>query len=164
MSPGERRILEFIASRLESMLRRPAVWGALLSVEERILQLLELRRVLLVPSASAHDTQRLVRTYARFIAHELEGATAEPLAIQLERRGRSAEFSSFMARFVDSELATFLVEQRGTADEGEPSVRASEIDATERVLESLRLDAEARVRSRPSLEPRPIDFSELEGS
>lgn len=49
MSPGERRVLEFIASRLESMLRRPAVWGALLSVEERILQLLELRRVLLVP-------------------------------------------------------------------------------------------------------------------
>ena len=28
MSPGERRLLEFVASRLESMLRRPAVCGA----------------------------------------------------------------------------------------------------------------------------------------
>jgi hypothetical protein len=160
MSPGERRILEFIASRLESMLRRPAVWGAPLSVEERILQLLELRRVLLVPSASAQDTQQLMRTYVQFIARELDGATAEPLAIQLERRGRAAELSSFLARFVDSELATFLVDERGFADEGDPAARASEIDATARVLESLRMDAEVRARRRPGPAAQPIDFPE----
>ena len=118
MSPGERRLLEFVDSRLESMLRRPAVWGSLLSVEERILQLLELRRVLLVPSVSASDTQRLMRTYVQFIARSLDHATAEPLAIQLERRGRAAEFTSLMAKFVDSELATYLVDEHGVADEG----------------------------------------------
>ena len=117
MSPGERRVLEFIASRLESMLRRPAVWGSLLSVEERILQLLELRRVLLVPSASANDTQRLMRTYTQFIAGALDNATAEPLAIQLERRGKSAEFATFMSKFIDAERAAFVVDERGGPSE-----------------------------------------------
>lgn len=124
MSPGERRILEFITSRLESMLRRPAVWGALLSVEERILQLLELRRVLLVPSASANDTQQLMRAYTQFIARTLDNATAEPLAVQLERRGRSAEFATFMAKFIDAELAAFLVDERAEPSEGDPLLPA----------------------------------------
>lgn len=99
-----------------------------------------------------------MRTYTQFIARELEDATAEPLAIQLERRGRSAEFSSLMARFVDAELATFLVEERGGPDEDAPADRASEIDATTRVLESLRMDAEARARRRPIAAAQPIDF------
>ncbi|HET7503765.1 MAG TPA: hypothetical protein VFK02_22245, partial [Kofleriaceae bacterium] len=94
MSPGEDRLLGFVASRLESMLRRPAVWGSLLSVEERVLQLLELRRVLLVPSLSADDTHQLLRSYSRFISEVLDDATVEPLATQLEQRGRAEEFPS----------------------------------------------------------------------
>jgi hypothetical protein len=50
MNPAENRLPTFVASRLESMLRRPAIWGSLLSVKEQILQLLEIRRELLVPS------------------------------------------------------------------------------------------------------------------
>ena len=146
MNPGERRILEFISSRIESMLRRPSVWGSLLSVEERLLQLLELRRVLLVPTASAGDTQRLMKTYLRFIAAVLDDATAEPLAIQLERRG--------------SELATFLVEERGEAEASDPAARAAAIETTARILESLRMDAEARAQRRPLPVPHPIEFPE----
>ena len=160
MNPGERRILEFISSRIESMLRRPSVWGSLLSVEERLLQLLELRRVLLVPTASAGDTQRLMKTYLRFIAAVLDDATAEPLAIQLERRGRSSELTGLLARFVESELATFLVEERGEAEASDPAARAAAIETTARILESLRMDAEARAQRRPLPVPHPIEFPE----
>jgi hypothetical protein len=160
MSPGERRILEFISARIESMLRRPSVWGSLLSIEERLLQLLELRRVLLVPTASAGDTQRLMKTYVQFIAAVLDDATAEPLAIQLERRGRSAELTGLLARFVQSELAAFLVEESGEAEPSDPAARTAAIDMTARVLESLRMDAEARAQRRPLPVPRPIEFPE----
>jgi hypothetical protein len=164
MSPGEQRILEFISSRLESMLRRPAVWGSLLSVEERILQLLELRRVLLVPSESTNGTQRLVRTYTQFIARTLDNATAEPLAIQLERRGRSGEFASVMARFIETELATFLAEEHPRSDDVYAAAQPTEIEATARVLEALRMDAEARARRRPRSATEPIHFPDQKHS
>jgi hypothetical protein len=141
------------------MLRRPRVWGSLVSVEDSILQLLELRRVLLVPSASANDTQRLMQTYTQFIARSLDNATAEPLAIQLERRGRAAEFTSYMAKFIDSELAAFLIEEREDVDEGDAPVRAAKIETMARILESLRMDAEAHARRLP-LPTEPIDFPE----
>jgi hypothetical protein len=112
---GERRVLEFIASRLESMLRRPQAWGSLLSVEDSILQLLELRRSLLVPGVAVNDTRRLMRAYTQFIARTIEDATAEPLAIQLERLGRAAEFTTLMSKFVESETATCLAEERDDA-------------------------------------------------
>lgn len=127
MSPGESRLLEFVAIRLESMLRRPAVWGSLQSVEERILQLLELRRVLLVPSASVNDTRRFMQTYSKFVMRALDGATAEPLAVQLERRGRSAELTTLMAKFVESELATFLTEGHREAIEDDDGPRSTEV-------------------------------------
>lgn len=157
MSPAEDRLLGFVASRLESMLRRPAIWGSLLSVEERILQLLELRRVLLVPSLSANDTHRLLRSYAQFISEILDDATVEPLASQLEQRGRADEFSAVMGKFVERELAEFLVD---TARSEEPAIeRTEQVETMERILACLREDATARARrSASSLPSEPIEL------
>jgi hypothetical protein len=144
MTPAEDRLLTFVASRLESMLRRPAVWGSLLSVEERILQLLELRRVLLVPSLSANDTHQLLRSYSRFISETLDDATIEPLASQLEQRGRADEFATLMGKFVERELAEFLVD---TGRSEEPAMeRAEHVETMDRILTLLREDANARAR------------------
>jgi hypothetical protein len=161
MSPAEERLLAFVASRLESMLRRPAVWGSLLSIEERVLQLLELRRVLLVPSGSANDTHKLMKTYSRFIAETLEDATVEPLASQLESRGRSDEFTTLMGKFIERELAEFLVD---TMRSDEPEIeRAERIEITDRLLASLREDAKAHARHRPHV-PERIEISNLKPS
>jgi hypothetical protein len=111
MSPAEDRLLTFITSRLESMLRQPAVWGSLLSVEERILQLLEIRRVLLVPSLTANDTHQLLRSYSRFISEALVDATVEPLAVQLEQRGRIVDFPVLMGKFIEHEFSSGRVRQ-----------------------------------------------------
>jgi hypothetical protein len=152
MSPAEERLLAFVASRLESMLRRPAAWGSLLSIEERILQLLELRRILLVPSCSATDTHKLLKTYSRFIAEILDNATVEPLACQLENRGRSGEFAALMGKFVERELAEFLVD---TTRSDDPEIERTErIEITDRLLASLREDARAHARRRPPVPER----------
>lgn len=156
MSPAEDRLLAFVASRLENMLRRPAIWGSLLSVEERILQLLELRRVLLIPSLSANDTHHLLRSYSRFISEILDDATVEPLASQLEQRGRADEFSTLMGKFVERELAELLVD---TVRPEEPAIeRAEHLETMDRLLTYLREDANARARRAPS----PLSFELIE--
>ncbi len=154
MSPTESRLLEFVASRLESLLRQPAAWGSKLSIEEQVLQLLELRRVLLVPSLTANDTHRLMRAYTRFITTTLEAATAEPLAIQLERLGRGAELTGLLAKFIDLELAEFVADVVLSTDESE---RSGDVDATQRVIEQLRREIEAHERRRPRVH-EAIDF------
>jgi hypothetical protein len=157
MSPAEDRLLAFVASRLESMLRRPAIWGSLLSVEERILQLLELRRVLLVPSLSSNDTHQLLRSYSRFISEILDDATVEPLAVQLEQRGRADEFSALMGKFVERELAEFLVDPVRSE---EPALeRAEHVEMTDRILTYLSKYANARALRSPSpLSGEPIEL------
>lgn len=105
MSPAEERLLSFVDKRLESMLCRSAIWGSLLSVEDQILQLLEVRCMLLIPSFSADDTHKLLRAYSRFIAENLEDATVEPLATQLEQRGLTGDFPALMKKFADSVVA-----------------------------------------------------------
>ncbi len=157
MSPAESRLLEFVASRLESLLRRPAAWGSKLSIEEQVLQLLELRRVLLVPSLTANDTHRLMRTYTRFITAALEDATAEPLAIQLERLGRGAELTGLLAKFIDLELAEFVADVGLATDEID---RTGDVEATQRVIEQLRKEIEAHARRRPRFH-EAIDFPDV---
>ncbi len=160
MTPGEHRLLEFVAVRLESMLRRPAVWGSLPSVEDQILQLLEFRRMLLDASAVASDTQRLTRAYTRFIARVIKDATPQSLAVQLEAGGRGAEFSKHMKSFVDEELAVFVAEQAVASDNGGAEASPEEIERTKRVLESLRMDAEVHARRAPAPLTQAIRFPE----
>lgn len=105
MSPRETRLVEFLEARLDSLLTRPAAWGTGHSVEDQLLQLLEIRRYLLDPSTSVNDTYRLMQDYTRFVSATLADATSEPLAIQLEARGRSEELTSLLRTFVDQELA-----------------------------------------------------------
>jgi hypothetical protein len=118
MNSAENRLLTFVASRLESMLRQPAIWGSLLSVEEQILQLLEIRRVLLVPSLTANDTPQLLRSYSRFISEVLDDSTVEPLAVQLEQRGRIVDFPALMGKFIEHELAEFLIDTEVVGKDG----------------------------------------------
>lgn len=146
MSPAESRLLAFIASRLESLLHRPAAWGAGLSIEEQVLQLLELRRVLLDPSLTANDTHKLMRAYTRFIANTLEDATPEPLAIQLQRLGRESELVAHLARFDELELAQFVAEIDLASDATE---HIDLLESTQRVIEQLRVECEAHERRRP---------------
>lgn len=110
MSPREERLLLFVALRLDSMLRRPALWGSAVAVEEQVLQLIEMRRLLLDPTTRpSNDTRELMDGYLNFLANELGEAPSESLAEQLDREGRTSELGPILLRFADADLAAILV-------------------------------------------------------
>ena len=160
MTEREMALIEFIETRLESMLSRPEVWGSNLSVEEGVLQLLEVRRVMLQPSCRDSVTHQVMRAYSRFVRERLGQASAEPLALQLEDRGRPGELFPLLREFVEIDQADSLVQLR--ALQGVTPSAASESEAradAERVLAILRYEALAKARRSPSYAPSPIIFS-----
>jgi hypothetical protein len=161
MSPGEQRLLEFIVARISSILRRPSSWGSPLSVEDQVLQLLEMRRALLGATASATDTRCFMQSYSAFIARELEGATAAPLSRQLEARGRAVDLPVLLGKFVQEDFTTLVAELGDSVvapDDGiGGSRRTSPIDG---ILETLRLEIASEVGG-SALQPIvPIRFPE----
>ena len=157
MSPAELRLLDFVEDRLDSLTHRPALWGSPTSVEDQVLQLLELRRFLLDPRLSPRDTGKLMSAYTRFVAEVIgAGSTPEPLAVQLERHGRGDELSRQLQRFVEQELAMFIA-SAGQETPDLPS--APDIERTQRVIERLRRSVAILERHRPP-SSRPIVFPE----
>lgn len=160
MTQREMALIEFIETRLESMLSRPEVWGSNLSVEEGVLQLLEVRRVLLQPSCRDSVTHQVMRAYSRFVRERLDQASAEPLALQLEDRGRPGDLIPLLKEFVEIDQADSLVQLRALQGTGPSAASENEAHANaERVLASLRYEALAKARRSYSYAPSPIIFS-----
>ena len=71
MNPREEKLLRFVALRLDSIVRRPTLWGTDAVVEEQVLQLIEMRRLLLDPAAvPSNDTRELMDVYLAFLAQQ----------------------------------------------------------------------------------------------
>src|SRR5579883_2381352 len=154
MTVRERKLFDFIAARLESMLRKPSAWGTAASIEDQVLQLLEIRRLLLQnPASPMEDTHQLMRRYVRFLGEALPGATAEPLAVQLERSGRIGELPTILKRFIDRELNEGIAEIRERS-----SGSVSEVARLARRVLEPRIDAANAVRR--TVSAIPIDFSD----
>ena len=106
MTTRDDEVERFIEIRLESMLRRPEIWGSLETVEQLVLQLLELRAVLHDPSVRASaNTQAIMERYGRFLANELGDNSAEPLPCRLARLDRKREFAALLHKFTRAERA-----------------------------------------------------------
>ena len=102
MSLLQRTLLEFIDERLESLLRVPEMWGSDESVELQVLQLLEFRLLTLSPSLK-DEVARVQQEYVQYVRERFPGEPPEPLAMLLSRHGRSAELTSILRGFVDTE-------------------------------------------------------------
>ena len=101
-----RKTLDYISTRLESMLRRPAVWGTNESVEDQVLQLLEIRRLLVDASCSDITVrQDLMRRYVDFIS-TITIPYPQSLSVRLRHCGRESEFCTILKQFVNLELTT----------------------------------------------------------
>lgn len=160
MTAGERRLLEFLGGRLEAMLHRPDQWGPPLVVEQLVLQLLEMRALVLDPEAEVNQKHRIIRSFVRFMKESVPDATPEPLAVQLERQGRGAEFANVLQKFVDRELIEAMDEKLRTAEElgqqkhpGDPS-----IERAEKLLELFEGKAKARMRRAAPRRVDPVDL------
>ncbi len=91
------RLLEFVDDRLDHMLEAPAMWGSGESVELQILQLLEMRVVLLEPE-QAEGWRSVQSDYEHFLAKQFPGAPPMTLSALLEER--PGELTTLLGQFV----------------------------------------------------------------
>ncbi|HSK03375.1 MAG TPA: hypothetical protein VK932_19120 [Kofleriaceae bacterium] len=90
-------MLDFVDDRLDHMLEAPDMWGSGESVELQILQLLEMRVLLLEPDQE--EGWRSVQTdYEHFLAKQFPGAPPTILSVLLE--DRSGELTTLLGQFV----------------------------------------------------------------
>jgi hypothetical protein len=160
VTAGERRLLEFLGGRLEAMLHRPDQWGPPLVVEQLVLQLLEMRALVLDPAAAVNQKHRIIRSFVRFMKESVPDATPEPLALQLERQGRGAELANILRKFVDRELIEATGEKlqaaEGLDQQEQPGDPA--IERAERLLELFEGKAKARMRRAAPPRVDPVDL------
>ena len=120
MTPRELALIQFIETRLDSMLTNLEAWGTPQSVEEGVLQLIEIRRVLLDPTCAETVTHEVMRAFVGFVHTHLQNATAEPLAVQLEKDGRIDRFAPLLRSFAeDDQTNLFPTDQLDTTTPGE---------------------------------------------
>lgn len=98
MTTTESRLLCFVDERLDHMLDAPQMWGASESVELQILQLLEMRVVIVEPSTDPPPWQSVQIDYERFITEHLPNARPATLSALLGNR--EGDLISLLRQFV----------------------------------------------------------------
>lgn len=151
----EARVLGFIESRLESMLRAPGLWGSDESVELQVLQLLELRLVVLAPLPEPGRDRRVQDDYERYVAGLFPGDPPETLSSLLAARGRQGELPDLLRRFVEQQMLRPVA--RVDADVARRRLNAGDLARTR----GLRWPAASKGIGDPGDEPvaRPVDLS-----
>jgi hypothetical protein len=102
MIPLVSRLLEFVDERLDHMLEAPDMWGTGESVELQILQLLEVRVLLLEP-AQADDWRSVQSDYEHFLAMQFPGAPPTTLSALLG--DRQDELTARLGQFIAAQRA-----------------------------------------------------------
>jgi hypothetical protein len=146
------KLIDFIDERLNHMIEAPGMWGSSESVELQILQLLEIRSLVLgAPDAQSHWHQ--VQTdYERFIAVHFPGAPPTTLTVLLGQEP---------SRLIPL-LARFVAEQRCVQPSRNPTqIRNTwEIAMVESLVTRIRAAVESE-RDRPeSYDLRPVKVSD----
>jgi hypothetical protein len=98
---AESTILAFITERLQHMIKAPQMWGAYESVELQILQLLEVRAIVLATSAEQLGSQDVQDHYVAYLAARFPGAPPTTLSTLLAHREQ--EITPILSEFVISE-------------------------------------------------------------
>lgn len=95
------KLIDFIDERLNHMIEAPGMWGASESVELQILQLLEIRSLVLgAPDAQSH-WHHVQADYERFIAAHFPGAPPTTLTVLLDQE--SIKLIPLLAQFVEEQ-------------------------------------------------------------
>ena len=134
------KLIDFIDERLNHMIEAPSMWGSNESVELQILQLLEIRSLVLgAPDAQSH-WHHVQTDYEHFIAAHFPGAPPTTLTALLDREpGKLIRL-----------LTEFVSEQRRLQPSGDsPQNRnAWEVAMIESIMAKVRAAVE-RERERP---------------
>lgn len=168
----QERILKFIDDQLDAISKQPAMWGPDIAVELQILQLLELRSVVLRPALEASNPRAVLDAYEEFLARKFPETSPIALASILTRTERANELTTIMGDFRRELVAQMLPEDDvfGSHDlvlklwlhEGVRVPRASTLssyyDVFRRVLRAVSRPRGTRGRAAQEIEDA-IDFA-----
>ena len=151
MSSFVSKLLDFIDERLVHMLDAPEMWGSGESVELQILQLLELRVLVLEPAGKPSQWRRVQADYERFLAIKFPGSPPTTLSALLGH-GRQDELPALLRQFVEAQREVLMrVYEERNVDEIE-NVRA--------LLELGRIMGERDANRRDTFGDRPVRLGE----
>lgn len=146
------KLVDFIDERLNHMIEAPSMWGSSESVELQILQLLEIRSLVLgAPDGQSH-WHHVQTDYERFIAAQFPGSPPTTLTALLDQEPGK----------VIPLLAQFVAEQRHVQSGGaSPQSRnAWEVAMIESIMARVRAAVESE-RERPeSYGLRPVKVTD----
>jgi hypothetical protein len=143
------RLLDFVDERLDDMLEAPEMWGSGESVELQILQLLEIRALVLEPTPEV-GWRSVQASYERYLATRFPGAPPTTLAALLGKH--QDQLTTILRGFVESQRSAF---PRSSSERN-----ADEIRSVERLLELGRLAAERETKRRDTYGERLVELAE----
>ncbi len=111
MSSLQDRMLGFIDEQLTSITQRPGMWGPNIAVELQVLQLLELRSVVLRPALEASNPRAVLDAYEAFIARKFPNQPPLALASILEKTNQNSNFGPILDEFKCELISRMLPEQ-----------------------------------------------------
>lgn len=93
-----------IESRIRSILERPEVWGSNESVELQIIQLLEVRFLLMNNQSDWTQSAIVLKKYLTYLSNCFPNSALQPLPLLLEQNKREEEFTKILAKFVNQQI------------------------------------------------------------
>lgn len=152
MTSVESNLIGFIDDRLSHMLEAPGMWGSSESVELQVLQLLEIRALLLGPPDLQSHWRHVQTDYERFIAEQFPGAPPTTLTALLDE-----ELDKVIPL-----LARFVAEQRRVQPSRNPiQIRnAWEITMVESFVDKIRAAVESERERSESYDLRPVKVTD----
>jgi hypothetical protein len=151
MSSFVSKLLDFIDERLSHMLDAPEMWGSGESVELQILQLLELRVLVLEPTGKPSQWRLVQADYERFLATKFPSSPPTTLSALLGD-GREDELPVLLRQFVEAQQQVFVrVNEERNVDE---------IESVKALLELGRIMGERDASRRDTFGDRPVRLGE----
>jgi hypothetical protein len=158
MSAWYATLLRFLDTRLDALLRTPALWGSSESVELEFLQLMEVRTVLVRPSLAEKALRCLQLAYEAFVQQYLPGAAPETLASLLAAGHQDERLVELLGEFRREFLGeTILIADRPDPGDWEALMRLLRAAWPQAVLHDVSGGTMAPVTTSALLAERPAD-------
>jgi hypothetical protein len=120
------RLRTFVDHRLQSLVTTPEVWGSPESVELQVLQMLQVRALVLVPEQGDRDPGATREHYVSFLRARFPDAPPMPLAQHVAADASLERFVEILRQFIEEERARQKVPSRGGSPPTSSGSSASE--------------------------------------
>ena len=150
MSAFRDRLRAFVDRRLQSLIATPEIWGSAESVELQVLQLLQVRSLVIDPEQGDRDPGATREHYVSFLREHFPDAPPIPLAQRLAGESSLDLFSETLRKFIQEECTR----QDARAYASEPSTipGSSASERVEGIETTRRLPYRRSTAARPFLD------------